>query len=154
MHDVDGSTLAMVSVLSWLQVLGMLVQLLLEFILLQIQLVFLGCSLLSLELSPLLSKSSSLRLIVRHAQLLSQKLSMVRINVRHVGRFARCQTLASMFGKLQSRCLSIKVLLVVLLSLIQSLLQRSSLFCLFTPASLSLSLTSLPAVFWIFYSVR
>ena len=89
MHDVDGSTAAMVSVLSCLQVLGMLVKLLLEFILLQIQLVLLGCSLLSLELSSLLSKSSSLRLIVGNAKLLSQKLSMARINVSHVGRRAR-----------------------------------------------------------------
>jgi len=88
-HDVEGSALAMVSVLSCLQALGMLVKLFMEFILLQIQLVFLDRSLLSLELSSLLSKSSSLRLVVRNAQLLSQKLSMARINVSHVGRRAR-----------------------------------------------------------------
>jgi hypothetical protein len=75
----------MVSVLSCLQALGMPVQRLSEFILLSIQLVLLGSSLLSLELSPLLSKSSSLRLVVRNAQLLSQKLSMTSINVSHVG---------------------------------------------------------------------
>jgi hypothetical protein len=62
----------MVPVLSQLKALGMLVQLLLELIVLHIQVRFLDSSLLSLELASLLSKSSSSRLVVRNAELLSQ----------------------------------------------------------------------------------
>ena len=72
MHDVDCPTLAMVPVFSQLKALGMLVQLLLELIVLHIQVRFLDSSLLSLELASLLSKSSSSRLVVRNAELLSQ----------------------------------------------------------------------------------
>lgn len=71
-HDVDCPALAMVPVLSQLKALGMLVQLLLELIVLHIQVRFLDSSLLSLELASLLSKSSSSRLVVRNAELLSQ----------------------------------------------------------------------------------